>query len=201
MNSVNYDIAYLQEGFSELQAYLLSPAMQRPLITPHQYARSPFPPLTSEFLLYTRQCLREQQVSQEQSKLLDALEEQYQTIIGQWYSAWISKCARGFHHRIVLWQNYLNDLNQDFDSNHDRYPTEIRSRVMLALLSPYASDVSNQDSSLLQNLDRQLRAIFKAGTFIWDNNLQSAFPAQIFWYLYGRPASTKRQVHNENFDR
>jgi hypothetical protein len=34
--------------------------------------------------------------------------------------------------------------------------------------------------------DRQLRAVFRPGAFQWASGLQSIYPAEEYWYLYGR---------------
>ncbi len=71
------------------------------------------------------------------------------------------------------------------------YPAAMQSRLMLALLLDDAGDESAPGlagaRARLSTLDSLLRGRFEPGRFALDDDLQPAFPAEAFWYLYGRP--------------
>jgi hypothetical protein len=44
-------------------------------------------------------------------------------------------------------------------------------------------------SASLDAIDIRLRDTFQPGNFVWEQVPESAFPAEPFWFLYGRPQS------------
>jgi hypothetical protein len=56
---------------------------------------------------------------------------------------------------------------------------------MLQLLAKDAHPLAKAELDLLAHLDQILRSQLVSGQFIWDAELQKAFPAEPYWYLYG----------------
>ena len=57
---------------------------------------------------------------------------------------------------------------------------------MVELLRRDAGDLPDQEISRLVGQDHRLRARFVPGEFVWEPELQQAFPQTEFWYLYGQ---------------
>jgi len=57
--------------------------------------------------------------------------------------------------------------------------------VQLQLLMKDAEGIPAEEIQLLDGLDKLLRSAFKPGNFIWEADLASGFPPQVYWYLYG----------------
>lgn len=192
MNTIEDDLHYLQQATPHLEAFLLSKAMQWPLEGQGYHRQPPFPPLTVENYLLSRQRLQYQELFAPTNAEYQPLEQAYQNLLNRWRSAWGQKASQGFRHRIHLWQQYLDELGSQPGENTDRYPHEVRLRVMLTLLSPYADATTTEDFNQLALLDQKLRNLFQPGDFIWPKELEKAFPEPIFWYLYGLPIQANK---------
>jgi hypothetical protein len=70
------------------------------------------------------------------------------------------------------------------EQHADAYPHEVRLRVMLHLLGEEMSDRPDEQQVLPQ-LDKILHRSLVQSMFIWAEYLQMAFPAEVYWYLYG----------------
>jgi hypothetical protein len=101
--------------------------------------------------------------------------------------AWMKKVGQDFN-RAKLWEKFLNDYREDRVAAISSYPTHVSQRVIMQLLW------EEQDSSnllltplqfMIQTMDAVLKQIFIPGAFIWDPELQPAFPENTYWYLYG----------------
>ncbi len=106
-----------------------------------------------------------------------------------WAAAYTHKAQREFKSRLDSWTWYLDDVlnaSAGVSPKGAGYPNQVHTRFKLALL---AQDVSQSPAllSLLDVCDRRLRARFVPGPFIWEAELQSAAPADTYWFLYGHP--------------
>jgi hypothetical protein len=102
--------------------------------------------------------------------------------------AWERKAAAELKVRLNQWRAYLEDL-AELPVESERYLQEVRARTMATYLleeaahQPEAAELR----MTLEALDARLRASFEAGRFIWEPSLQSAYPVEDYWFLYGRP--------------
>ena len=60
-------------------------------------------------------------------------------------------------------------------------------RFKLELLHADVSQMSDQ-LARMANIDRRLKARFAPGPFMWETELAPGAPADVYWFLYGRPA-------------
>jgi hypothetical protein len=120
----------------------------------------------------------------------DQLGSEIEAMQARWRVAWEKKAAREFHARLNLWRDYLEDYRANPERDADRYAYEVRRRVMLHLLEPFARDAPPAEFEMLRGLDLILQGSFISGRFIWDDWVESAFPALPYWYLYGRLRDT-----------
>lgn len=173
MTSIEKDKAYLEAGIPELREYLLSKELYWPIS-----ARGfDLPRLTIGSLLLAQARL------EARGERIEALVAQVDGVRSKWQVAWETKAGREVQARLGLWQNYLGDYRQNPEQQADAYPYEVRNRVRIQLLmSEY--DAPPFEQATMSHLDGVLRANLTAGDFIWEADLQSGFPREVYWYLY-----------------
>ena len=131
-------------------------------------------------------------LDEEQSLRFSRLCLDFDALRARWLSAWERKCARCFHHRLVQWRNFLEDYRQDPDEHANRYPYEVRWRVILDLLKADIRQLEPAEADLLAGLDTTLQALLVPGEFVWEKEIERGFPPRQYWYLYGR---LRNQLH------
>jgi hypothetical protein len=186
--SVEYDLRYLEIGLIELESYLLSNELYWPVHLKPPKSEPPYPELTLGSLLLARTRLSRQLDSEQEARLSRA-SQRLDQLQAHWQVAWGKKAAREFHARLSLWRDYLAEYRQDPVNNLDRYGYEVNRRVIAQLLTvglaPYP--FPKEDLELVSMLDGLLKAVFVAGEFIWEKELQVCFRPEPHWYLYGKP--------------
>lgn len=187
MPSIEYDLKYLQAGLLDLEGYLLSNELYWPIGVGAPAGDPPFPRLTLGGLLVSRTRLEGLELNQEQQTELQRLSTRMDETRSQWRVAWGHKASREFTARLNLWRDFLEDYREKPAANVDRYPYEVRRRVMLELLGPDADAIPAAEAELRDGLDKLLKSIFVPGDFVWDSNQMNSFPKGKYWYLYGQP--------------
>lgn len=175
MKSTVQDLQFVNESLPQLQAYLLSKELYWPL-------RAALPRLTLGALLLALARLEVVQPVETES-----LRAQVAAIRAKWRNAWEQKIAREAANRLRLWTQFLSDLAQAPGQNAEAYPAEVRGRVILELLLRELPQLP--EKAALAEAETLLRARLLPGVFLWDTELQLAFPAPEFWFLYGYPRS------------
>ena len=162
------DQKYLEAALSELKDYLLSDTLFYPLM-------GNLPRLTIGGLLLAQKRL-------DVENLGTHLDPKLAAVKNKWRAAWAKKAAQELDARLNLWRNYLNDYRANPEAHAENYQYEIRWRVMVELLTKEVDQIPEEISAL----DGLLRTKFILGEFVWEENLQSQFPQDEFWFLYGR---------------
>jgi uncharacterized protein YukE len=174
MTSAEKDRAYLEAGIPQLEDYLLSDELFWP-ITARGYN---LPRLTIGGLLIAKVRL------QARGERIQDLTARLDAVRSKWRVAWEIKAGREFQSRFGLWGNYLTDYRQNPEGHADSYPHEVRNRAMLQLLmTELPSELPQREA--LSSLDGALRSSMVPGDFVWDPDLQSGFPREEYWFLYG----------------
>lgn len=173
--STETDLLYFRTALDELEPYLLSNELYWVLGVPH----ISLPRLTLGNLLLTRLRLQARHaLPPDEEMRLDHLRQ-------RWRAAWEKKARREFNSRLNLWRNYLEDYFESPANYAADYPQEVRSRVLMELLRPEIA-APLPEEELLHALDARLRTAFIPGPFIWEAEMSAVFPAETWWYLYGR---------------
>jgi hypothetical protein len=175
MTSAEKDRAYLKAGIPELADYLLSGELYWP-ITARGYD---LPRLTIGGILLAKTRL------EARGERIEALMAQLDAVRSKWRAAWEAKAGREFQSRFVLWSNYLADYRHNPEGHTDAYPHEVSYRVILQLLLSELPAPPPEREALFQ-LDGVLRSSFSPGDFIWETDLQSGFPREEYWFLFGK---------------
>lgn len=166
------DFVFLTEALPQLQAYLLSNELYWPL-------SASFPRLTPGAVLLTMARLHARLPSESQK-----LQQQLDSILLKWRTAWEKKAAREISNRLRLWTTFLSDYASAPEQNADAYLGEVRGRVILQLLMQVVQDFP--EAQALAEADSLVKARLRPSEFLWDANLQAVFPKADFWFLYGR---------------
>jgi hypothetical protein len=186
MPTFEYDLRYLQAGAGQLEAYLLAGELYWPIGVNPPKGQPPYPQLTPGGLLLARQRLGAIAETPAQQAELTRLEQRLEALQAHWRMAWGKKASQDFHARLKLWRNFLEEYREKPSAHYDRYTYEVTRRVQLHLLAPEAVDLPLAETQALDGLDQLLRAVFRSGSFVWEERLAAGFPPAIFWYLYGR---------------
>jgi hypothetical protein len=181
-----YDLSYLSASFEELEAYLFSKELFWHITGSPHLPSSPTLSLVN-LLLSTRNlrgCSAAGKLSPAQKTEYAQLERKLEEIHHKWTVAWQTKAAHEYQSRLRQWINYLNELNDAPENNAAFYSTEVRNRVLLELLKESSPESAEPD---LAEFDAVIRAKLTPSDFIWDPELQSVFPQEQYWFLYGSP--------------
>lgn len=187
MPTAEYDLRFLQAGVGLLENYLLSNDIYWPIGVSAPAGSTPYPQFTLGALDLARLRLQATASTPEQRAELARLEEQMDATRSRWRVAWGKKAAAEFRARLTLWRDFLDEYREHPEANLDRYAYEAGRRVILHLLAGEAEDVPAAETSLLDGLDKFLRATSEPSGFVWDPELQPSFPSNPYWYLYVRP--------------
>lgn len=186
MTSVDADLTYLREGLAVFKDYLLSDNLYWTLHASPPPGEPEFPTLTPGGLVLAHQRLAGRWLGGNQTAEFSELDAEYKNLREHWRTAWERKVTQDIHARLNQWRNFLEDYRQDRANNADRFAYEVRLRVMIDLLVKESPSEQNQTAEALLAPDGVLHASFIPGDFVWDKELEPAFPARQFWYLYGR---------------
>lgn len=181
----DYEWSYLQAGLEQLENYLLSKELFWPPGVSAARGQPPYPQLTLGNLLLSHQRLKAlARTPAQQAELLKA-EQSLERLRTRWRSAWTNKARQEFRQRLIMWRDFLEEYRESPLMHQDRFRYEISRRVVLDLLQWEAEQLPEAEIELLESLDRVLKALFRPGSFLWQQDLASAFPSDRFWYLYG----------------
>jgi uncharacterized protein YukE len=175
VTSPKKDRAYLEAGIPEMEQYLLSGELYWP-ISARGYD---LPRLSIGGMLLTQVRL------EARGEQINSIVAKLDGVRSKWRAAWEKKAGREVQARMRLWSNYLADYHQNPEAHADAYPHEIRYRVMLHLLL-VELPASLPERGSLSQLDAVLRAKLTTSDFIWEPDLQSGFPREVYWFLYGK---------------
>jgi hypothetical protein len=195
MPTFEYDRRYVERCLELLESYLLAEEAYWPVDSQPPSGEPPYPMLTLEGLLLSRQRLlayRGRLTDESQAAKLSLAMD---TIQNHWRVAWEKKAKRAYRARLNMWRNYLEEYREQPDSQADRYPYEVRLRVFLALLERNWGKITDAGETLLA-LDNFLKGVLTLGNFIWGDEIQPGFPVEDYWYLYG---SLPRFYHDHFF--
>jgi hypothetical protein len=194
MADLDTELKYLEAAQDEMEAYLLSDELFWPLAAIGGKA-SPRLTLGGTLLALARaKALAD--TPARQARLLKA-ERQLEVTQLRWRTAWGKKAARELASRLRQWAEYLDEYRRHPETQAGYYTYEVRWRVMAGLLQPGAEAIPAAELDLLSALDLRLRAWLQPGDFAWEAALQPAFPAETYWYLYGKLKETLAPEKNE----
>jgi hypothetical protein len=185
MSTVDYDLRYMMAGVDIFEEYLLSEDYYWPIGIRAGSGETPYPYLTLEGLLLSRQRLQDRSMSTDQWANYSRYTQKMDRLHLKWQVAWDKKAVKGFHSRFKMWGDYLSEYRDDAEGQADRYGYEVRLRVMLHLLQAGVKQQLMSEIGQLNTLDNSLRTWLMRSQFLWESALEISFPKETYWYLYG----------------
>jgi hypothetical protein len=179
------DWKYFEAAVGDLEDYILAPQDSWPLSGaarrggPRETGR-----LTIGNLLLARARLQALPQDDPRQEALHQADETLQQVRERWRANWARKAEKEFQNRLNLWTSFIGDLLKDTTRHVSGYPDAVRWRVILQLLLDEADRIDVPAREALNGLDRQLRRTGKEGPFVWDPEIEPAFPREQYWFLY-----------------
>lgn len=180
MPNLEIDRAFLCAAAEELESYLLSKDLYRPLPTGGGFTTMPVLTVGNILLAQARCMGTTMDLQDELKKALETIA----AIQSKWLSHWRSKAKQDAASRVRLWQQYLEDLFETPHQNISAYAYQVRNRVICELIAAELHGLDEAVNASLLVLDNQLKAHAKPGAFIWETKIEPAFAPDRFWYLY-----------------
>lgn len=186
MVDFNYEIRYVETMLPELEKYLRSRELYRLVFVPREGDEPPYPTLTlGTYLLALKRAQGFIKTANQQSHW-QKLARETDHLRSKWKQAWLDKARLDSSSRLRRWGDFLREYLQKPADQIDRYVYEVRNRVILELLKEENPDLS-ETWNTLEQLDQRLRERWLKGNFIWESELETSFPPDLFWFLWGKP--------------
>lgn len=179
------DWAFIRAAVDSLQDYLLSSELYWPLfVHPREKITGNLLQLTLGNLILTQARLKGYPWSEGQLSELAEANAKIARVKEKWKTAWMNKAVREIPARLKLWRDYVDDLCDQPRLKAANYPFQVRWRTVLDFLSHESAGRPEADLGHLFEVDLRLKKICQPGSFVWETELELAFPKERFWYLY-----------------
>jgi type IV secretory pathway VirB4 component len=112
----------------------------------------------------------------------------FESTRAEWTVHYEEKVLRELQSRLDALNWYLEDCNESPSSCAAGWPNEAEKRTVVAHLHDEAVRLDILTDKLTQKLsstDSGIRRYFENGEFAWDEVLQTVYPREKFWWLYG----------------
>lgn len=112
--------------------------------------------------------------------------EKIRQLLNDWKSNWTNKALKEYTARMRQWKSTINEIHAGHLSQAE-YSTQVQIRLLISLLRESAG--TNIDPALIQELtaaDQILKSYTSGNDFIWNSQLEDAFPEDRYWYLFRR---------------
>ncbi|MEE9508131.1 MAG: hypothetical protein V3V44_02480 [Anaerolineales bacterium] len=181
MWDANASLSSLEDAVEEIESFLLSKDVIR--------AQSGRISLSVGLISLNLRWLAPAVEGEDQTRLR-SVESELAVVRDKWRVAWERKAAAELRSRLNLWRGYLSDL-EGRPGLGSSYSQEVRNRAISVDLLDAAGNQPEIKtlSASLDAIDSRFRDSFRTGKFVWERVPESAFPAEPFWFLYGRPQS------------
>lgn len=186
-SSFDYESNFISSVLTELESYLLGKELFRLTRLSAPSGLPPYPSLTLGTLLLSLLKARALAAHPKQTAQITHLEHEINAYRQRWRSAWEKKAHSEAQNRIAMWRTFLGELFSAPAENLDRYPYEVRQRVMIELLKDEMNIAPDSLQKEIEQSDSLLRGMLKPAQFLWPSELEPSFPAERFWFLWGKP--------------
>lgn len=179
------DWAFVREADAALEDYLLSPELFWPLsgAQPGNSALGMLQFTLGNLCLSLEKLSAVEWPEMEQADLA-AMRAHIEAVRNRWRANWSKKAAQEYQTRLKQWASYLQDLSGE-QGSVSGYAYQARLRAIIDMLKrDIVREPDDIPTSNLIGLDQRLRALSQPAEFVWEPEVQSAFPAGEYWYLY-----------------
>jgi hypothetical protein len=183
------DLQIAEAMTQELEQYLVKDDLYRTLIVRTDKGDQNLQMSGGDLLsrLHRLQAVRSQLPPNLQTRI-DQVTARAQTSITSLRSRFHERIRREMKARMDGLKWFLDDCAADRQRCRVEFPFEMRNRQRIEeLVKALGGEAPPDLMQQLQTIDQRIRNATHAATFIWDDRLQAAFPAQPYWYLYVSP--------------
>ena len=173
-----------QHMATDLEEYLKSDVLYWHVSEPNPLG-SHMPQLTIGALLeaLTRAEAACLDLSPGQQEELEAVHQRFDRIRAAHQALYVNKATHELHARLTAYEANLRDAQRQTMVS---YAQDVHVRAKIYLLEKsLGAEVPAEVGQQREQLDQELYEIFVPGAFIWDPRLQTAFPKNPCWWLYG----------------
>jgi hypothetical protein len=184
--SIENDWIFLQVAVPGLQDYILSKDLFRPLLLPSRAPReAQIPQLTIGSLLLGQARLSALNLDPARQSELCGYRQAITRVRDEWRSNWSRKARQEHPSRLRQWSQYLHDLRGDPRAYVSSFPNKIRQRAILRILQPELLEgLPQNEADQVSLLDGVLHGLAQPGPFVWETEVEPAFPRDDFWFLF-----------------
>ena len=124
-----------------------------------------------------------------QAAQYEKLNAQNEAVRKEWGVAYGKKMVKEAESRLRDLQTYIKECREDAKLCASAYNPEALRRTKVAeLMAGLPADVDQSAlKASVSSVDGGLRRNIRETPFIWSQSLQSTYPQDTFWWLYGRP--------------
>jgi hypothetical protein len=97
-----------------------------------------------------------------------------------------TKARQELEVRTQQWAKALQELLEDEAPSLAYYRADVQTRATITALSERLASIPNAVAEKIEALDKLLRQHWQTGEFIWPPEWKPAYPAQVYWWLYGK---------------
>jgi hypothetical protein len=183
------DLQIAEAEVQELEDYILSDVLYRPLIVRASSGDLNLQMTGGDLLtrLHRLRSQRQQLLPDLQTRV-DTVDQAARRIIYSLRTRFHARLQREMKARLDSLKWFLDDCGQDRQRCRVEYPFEVRNRQRIEeILKESEGDLPEELKNYLRTIDQRVRVLTHATDFIWDAQLQEAFPRQPYWYLYASP--------------
>ncbi len=188
LERLKQDLAIVEMMAAEMEEYLRSDVLFWPM------QRGDFPRLTlGGFLMRRHRLLAlEDLLDEGERRRLAQAMETFQKGLAGGLVRFENRANEELEVRSRQWERFLSSRQEGEGGSAAYYAASVETRAMLAALvdelqtGPYQLPARTVEKLAL--LDRQLRANWRTGDFVWPAAWQPAYPPDDYWWLYGMPA-------------
>lgn len=187
--NINLDIVFARVAGEQMDEYVHTEVLYYPI---GAMSGMQMPQLTIGAWLETQWRLKAlaAHLTGDQQREVDTAQAAVQRVRSRAPELYKQKARREFKSRLDTWTWYLDDVLAREPSaippEGQAYATQTHVRFKLELLKDDVPQLQDQ-LARLTTCDRQLRARFQRGAFVWDTQLLPHAAEDPFWFLYGHP--------------
>jgi hypothetical protein len=177
------DVRILSTMASNLTPYLYEQEM-------YGYLGGDLPKLTLGGLLMRlhRLCRLDNVLSPEQQNQVQDARINFEAECSKWAVHYEHKLQHELLSRAQALIQFLDECGEDVPNCAASYPSQAEKRTMIEHLRAEAEEhevLSEELDALVKQVDQKLRRVLQEGEFITDTRLQSVYPSDQFWWMYG----------------
>ena len=129
----------------------------------------------------------------EQKAKLTEIEARNEAVRSEWSVHYNEKMISEATSRLHMIETFFADCADEPRSCYSNYPPEAMRRTIVQDIDNELHRLSLSDAHLemmMRRIDGQLHRFATKGEFIWADELQPAYPADVYWWLYASPPRT-----------